>query len=274
MGLTAPPAETTWLLHHVLGFDGLPEGDTLAVLEQATRFGEARLAPLDRDGDRIGARFADGAVTPPPGFAEAFRSFAEDGWMGIAASPEHGGQGLPHAVALAAFEPFSSSNMAFALCPMLTQDAITLLEAHADADQKARLLTPMVAGRWSGTMCLTEPQSGSDLSGVRTRAVPVGGWPPDYWAEDLHHLGRARDEREHRASGARAAAGCAGRQRRDLAVRGAARVARRQPQCAAVPVDRAQAGHPWQPDLRDGVRGGDGRADRGAASRAVRDVSR
>ena len=175
MAVTAPPAETAWLLHHVLGFDAMDEADTAAILEEAARTAEGRLAPLDREGDRIGSRLVDGEVVPPPGFTEAFHDYAAAGWIGIAADAEHGGQGLSHVLGLAAFEPVSSANMAFGLCPMLTQDAIALLETHGSADQKRRLLAPMVAGRWTGTMCLTEPQSGSDLSGVRSRAVPEGG---------------------------------------------------------------------------------------------------
>jgi alkylation response protein AidB-like acyl-CoA dehydrogenase len=174
MAVTVPPAETAWLLHHVLGFDAMAEADTAAILEEAARTAEGVLAPLDRDGDRIGARLEGGEVVPPPGFAEAFRAYADAGWIGIAADPDHGGQGLSHVLALAAFEPVSSANMAFGLCPMLTQDAIALLATHGSADQKRRLLAPMIGGAWSGTMCLTEPQSGSDLSGVRTRAVPEG----------------------------------------------------------------------------------------------------
>ena len=171
MGLTAPPAETAWLLHHTLGFDALSEVDLAAILEEATRTAEGVLAPLDRVGDREGARWAPSGVTVPAGFAEAFAGYAEAGWIGIAADAAHGGQGLPHVVGLAAFEPVSSANMAFGLCPMLTQDAIALLEAHGTPDQHSRLMAPMIAGRWTGTMCLTEPQSGSDLGGVRTRAV-------------------------------------------------------------------------------------------------------
>jgi alkylation response protein AidB-like acyl-CoA dehydrogenase len=204
MAVTVPPAETAWLLRHVLGFDTLSEADTQAVLEEATRTAEGLLAPLDRDGDRIGARLVDGAVTVPPGFADAFRAYADAGWIGIAADTAHGGQGLPHALALAAFEPVSSANMAFGLCPMLTQDAIALLETHGTADQQARLLAPMVAGTWTGTMCLTEPQSGSDLGGVRTRAFPDGDyfritgekiyitWGEHPMAENILHMVLAR----------------------------------------------------------------------------------
>ncbi|MBU6500034.1 MAG: acyl-CoA dehydrogenase family protein [Rhodospirillales bacterium] len=174
MGLTVPPEETAWLLHHVLGFDAMDEADTAAILAESTRTAEGVLAPLDRIGDQVGARLADGVVTAPPGFAEAFRAYAEAGWVGIAADPAHGGQGIAPVVALAAQEPVSSANMAFGLCPMLTQDAIALLEAHGTPDQQSRLLAPLIEGRWTGTMCLTEPQSGSDLAGVRSRAVPEG----------------------------------------------------------------------------------------------------
>ncbi|MBN9509178.1 MAG: acyl-CoA dehydrogenase family protein [Alphaproteobacteria bacterium] len=174
MPVTAPPAETAWLLHHVLGFDSMDEAETLAVLEESTKLAEGVLAPLDAPGDRAGARFEAGQVTLPDGFPAAFHAYAAGGWVGIAAAEAHGGHGLPEVVALAAFEPVSSANMAFGLCPLLTQDAIKLLETHGTADQQTRLLRPMVEGRWTGTMCLTEPQSGSDLSGVRTRAEPDG----------------------------------------------------------------------------------------------------
>ena len=174
MPVTVPPAETAWLLHNVLGFDAMEPQDTLAVLEEATRTAEGLLAPLDWAGDRHGAALVDGQVITPPGFAEAFAAYAQGGWIGIAASPDHGGQGLSHVLALAAFEPVSSANMAFGLCPMLTQDAIALLATHGTQDQQARLMTPMIEGRWTGTMCLTEPQSGSDLSGVRSKAEPLG----------------------------------------------------------------------------------------------------
>jgi len=175
MGIAAPPAETAWLLRHVVGFDAMTEADVAAVLAESTRTAEGVLAPLDAVGDRTGAKLVDGRVRMPEGFAEAFRAYAEAGWIGIAADPAHGGQGLPDVLALAAFEPVSSANMAFGLCPMLTQDAIKVLSVHGTPGQQARLMRPMVEGRWTGTMCLTEPQSGSDLSGVRTKAEPAEG---------------------------------------------------------------------------------------------------
>ncbi len=174
MSVTAPPAETAWIMTRVLGFEAMDEADLAAVLDTATTFAEGELAPLDRTGDRQGAHLRDGRVTVPEGFEAAFRAYAEGGWMGVSAATAHGGSGLPEAVALAAFEPMSSANMAFCLCPLLTQDAILLLERHGTADQQTRLLGPLVAGRWTGTMCLTESQAGSDLALMRTRAVPDG----------------------------------------------------------------------------------------------------
>jgi len=174
MAIAAPPAETAWLLRHVVGFADMAEEDVAAILEEATRTAEGVLAPLDAPGDRAGAKLVDGRVRMPEGFTLAFRAYAAAGWIGIAADPAQGGQGLPDVLALAAFEPVSSANMAFGLCPMLTQDAIKVLAAHGTDDQRARLMRPMVEGRWTGTMCLTEPQSGSDLGGIRTKAEPAG----------------------------------------------------------------------------------------------------
>jgi alkylation response protein AidB-like acyl-CoA dehydrogenase len=174
MPIAAPPAETAWLLHHIVGFEAMEQADTEAVLTEATRLAEGVLAPLDMPGDQVGARWHDGEVSMPPGFADAHRAYADGGWIGIAASADHGGQGLPHALGYAAHEIFTSANMAFSLCPMLTYDAVLLLEAHGTAEQRARWVPKLIAGDWSGTMCLTEPQAGSDLSGIRTRAVPDG----------------------------------------------------------------------------------------------------
>jgi len=174
MPVTVPPAETAFLLHEIIGFTDLARAETEAVLEEATKIAEGVLAPLDWSGDQQGSKLVDGKMILPDGFADAFRAYAEGGWIGIAADPDHGGQGLSHVLALAAFEPVSSANMAFGLCPMLTQDAIALLSVHGTPDQQSRLMAPMIEGRWTGTMCLTEPQSGSDLSGVRTRAEPLG----------------------------------------------------------------------------------------------------
>jgi alkylation response protein AidB-like acyl-CoA dehydrogenase len=204
MPVTAPPEETAWLLHHVVGFDAIGQDDTAAILEEATRFAEGVLAPLERTGDTVGSKLVDGTVVTPPGFKEAFRAYAQGGWIGIAAPESVGGQGLPEVVALAAFEPVSSANMGFGLCPLLTQDAILLLQTHGTDDQKARLLPPMVAGRWTGTMCLTESAAGSDLSAVRTKAAPDGNafritgekifitYGDHEWTENILHMVLAR----------------------------------------------------------------------------------
>ena len=222
MPITAPPVETAWLLHHVLGFDAQPEADTAAILEEATRTAEGLLAPLDREGDTSGAWWEEGEVTLPHGFAEAHRAFAEAGWVGIAASPDHGGQGLPaRARRRGVGAVHQRQRRASASARMLTYDAVLLLEAHGTRRPAGPFVaTDAGAARWSGTMCLTEPQSGSDLSGVRTRATPDGdGRYRIDRREDLHHLRRAPDDREHPAHGARPAAGRAARQRRHLAVR-------------------------------------------------------
>jgi alkylation response protein AidB-like acyl-CoA dehydrogenase len=175
MAVTVPPSETAFLLHEILGFTEMAREETEAVLEEAARFAEGVLAPLDWPGDQQGSHLVDGHMVIPDGFGDALHAYAEGGWIGIAADPDFGGQGLPHVLGIAAFEPVSSANMAFGLCPMLTQDAVALLSTHGTPDQKTRLMAPMIAGKWTGTMCLTEPQSGSDLSGVRTKAEPLGG---------------------------------------------------------------------------------------------------
>ncbi|GAA0632051.1 acyl-CoA dehydrogenase [Halomonas beimenensis] len=152
-----------------------------AVLEEAARLAGEVWAPLNAGGDRQGCtRRDDGGVSVPDGFAEAYRAYAEGGWNGIGVAEAHGGQGLPEVVASAVQEMLHGANMALGLCPMLTAGAIEALIQHGSADQQARYLTPLVEGRWTGTMNLTEPQAGSDLSKVRTRAVPCTEEPGRY----------------------------------------------------------------------------------------------
>lgn len=183
MTYRAPVRDLTFSLEAVAGVDAVAatgafpdyDRDVMgAVLEAAGQVAETLLAPLNRIGDQQGARYANGAVTAAPGFAEAYREFAAGGWTGLAASPAHGGQGLPKALELAAFEPVHSANMAFGLCPMLSLAAIEALEAHGDARQKDLYLTRLISGEWTGAMCLTEPQAGSDLGALTTQAVPNG----------------------------------------------------------------------------------------------------
>ncbi|MDR3512529.1 MAG: acyl-CoA dehydrogenase [Caulobacteraceae bacterium] len=145
-----------------------------AVLEAAGAIATDVLAPLNRAGDKSGATYANGKVTAAPGFAEAYKTFAEGGWNSLAADPDFGGQGLPKALELAVFEMMHAANMAFSLCPMLTQGAIEAIHTHGTERQKALYLPHMISGAWTGAMNLTEPHSGSDLGTLRTRAEPDG----------------------------------------------------------------------------------------------------
>ena len=143
-----------------------------AILEGAGTLAEQTLAPINRSGDRAGVKLENGVVHAAPGFAEAYAAFTAGGWQGLAADPAYGGQGLPRAVALAVFETVHAANMSFALLPMLTLGAIEAIEQHGAPDQKALYLQKLISGEWSGTMNLTEPQAGSDLGALTTRAAP------------------------------------------------------------------------------------------------------
>ena len=144
-----------------------------SILEECGKFGATVLDPMNGTGDRIGATWQDGGVTTAPGFKEAFRDFIAGGWMGLQHPIEFGGQGLAKPVAAACVEIINSANTSFSLCPLLSDGAIEALLTAGSAALKAAWLPPMVAGRWAGTMNLTEPQAGSDLSLVRTRAEPA-----------------------------------------------------------------------------------------------------
>jgi len=145
-----------------------------AVLEEAGRFAQTVLAPINRLGDQTGARFADGAVEMPAPFREAYRRFVEGGWPQMTAEEAHGGQGAPIVLAVATEEIWSGANLAFTLCPLLGRGAAEALERNASTTLAARVLPRLVSGRWTGTMNLTEPQAGSDLAAIRTRATPEG----------------------------------------------------------------------------------------------------
>ncbi|WP_428149296.1 acyl-CoA dehydrogenase [Brevundimonas sp.] len=145
-----------------------------AVLEAAGQFSEEVLAPLNRPGDLAGAKYANGSVTAAPGFTDAYRQFAEGGWTGLTASVEAGGQALPKALELAAYETIQSANMAFALCPMLSLAAIEALEQVGTEHQKTTYLPKLVSGEWTGAMVLTEPGAGSDLGALTATATPNG----------------------------------------------------------------------------------------------------
>jgi len=151
------------------------DADTIAaVLEAAGGFTTEVLAPLNRRGDLEGAKFENGVVRAAPGFGEAYRQFAEQGWNSLAADPEFGGQGLPKAMELAVFEMVHAANMSFGLCPMLTQAAVEALTLHGTEKQKRLVLPKLVSGEWTGAMVLTEPQAGTDLAALTTRAEPDG----------------------------------------------------------------------------------------------------
>ena len=145
-----------------------------AVLEGAGAMASDVLAPLNRVGDTVGARLENGVVRTAPGFPEAYRQFAAGGWNGLSAAEAHGGQGLPKAVEVAVFEMIQGANMAFGLCPMLTLAAIEALSSHGAERQQSVYLPKLVSGEWTGTMNLTEPQAGSDLGAITSRAVPDG----------------------------------------------------------------------------------------------------
>jgi len=142
-----------------------------AILEEASKFSSEVLDPLNYSGDQEGSIWKDGAVTTPKGFKEAYRQYVDGGWAALPFAPEHGGQGLPKLVATAVEEMLTSANMSFSLCPLLTQGAIHALELAGSEALKKTFLDNMVAGKWTGTMNLTEPQAGSDLALVRARAV-------------------------------------------------------------------------------------------------------
>ncbi|MBK6703619.1 MAG: acyl-CoA dehydrogenase family protein [Caulobacteraceae bacterium] len=153
-------------------FPELDEDTLAAILEGAGALASETLAPLNRSGDQAGVTLKDGVVTAAPGFQEAYNAFKDGGWQGLAADPAYGGQGLPRSLALAVMETFHSANMSFALLPMLTLGAIEAIEQHGAPDQKALYLEKLISGEWSGTMNLTEPQAGSDLGVLSTKATP------------------------------------------------------------------------------------------------------
>jgi 3-(methylthio)propanoyl-CoA dehydrogenase len=145
-----------------------------AVLEEAGKFAAGVLSPLNQTGDQTGCKLQDGVVTTAPGFKEAYRQFVAAGWTGLNGSAEWGGQGLPHLVSAAVSEMWNAANVSFCLCPMLTSGVVNAVLRHGSSAQQQTYLRKLVTGEWTGTMNLTEPQAGSDLSAVRTRAVPEG----------------------------------------------------------------------------------------------------
>ncbi|MGA7450487.1 MAG: acyl-CoA dehydrogenase [Rhodoplanes sp.] len=213
MTYAAPLDDMRFVLNHLAGlpeiatFPGFEEADPElvdAILTEAARFAAEVLAPLNATGDRQGCRWDGGKVATPDGFPEAYRQFIEAGWHAMPASPDIGGQGLPALVSSAVAEMWKSANLAFSLCQMLTMGAVQALAHHASDELKQRFLPKLVAGEWTGTMNLTEPQAGSDLSAIRARAEPDGDhyrlfgskifitWGEHDVAENIIHLVLAR----------------------------------------------------------------------------------
>ena len=157
------------------GFEEAGLDTARAVLEECARLAEDVMAPLNWEGDRNPSVLEGGAVRTTPGFKAAFRQFAEGGWQGLQHPVEHGGQGLPKTIGAACIEMINSANLSFALCPLLTDGAIEALLTAGTPEQQRLFLPKMISGEWTGTMNLTEPQAGSDLGLVRTRAEPQAG---------------------------------------------------------------------------------------------------
>ncbi|MEO6300060.1 MAG: acyl-CoA dehydrogenase family protein, partial [Paracoccaceae bacterium] len=180
MTYRAPLADFRFLLDHVLGFaevaaqprfaDATPE-TVDAILTEAGRLCES-LAPLNRAGDKNPARLENGVVRCSPGFAQGFRAIADGGWIGMAASPDHGGMGLPIALTTCVNDMLGSACLALQLNPLMTQGQIEALEHHASDAIKALYIPKLIAGEWNGTMNLTEPQAGSDVGALSTKAEP------------------------------------------------------------------------------------------------------
>ncbi len=265
---TPPVRDTRFILEHVVGLDryaNLPgfanaTPDVVdAVLDEGGKFVAEVLFPLNQSGDqrRLHPRTTTARSRRQRASRKPMTSSSRSGWGTLSAPAEFGGQEMPHVVSTAFQEYMISSNMAFAMYPGLTHGAIAALLVKGTDEQKAKYVPNMVSGKWGGTMNLTEPQCGTDLGLIRTRAEPQAGRLLfDHRHQDLHLVGRARPDREHHPSRPGQDAGRAGKLEGHLAVRGAQvpgqrrRIARRA-QCGVVRLDRAQDGHPRQFDLRD-----------------------
>ncbi|MGQ2922177.1 MAG: acyl-CoA dehydrogenase [Hydrogenophaga sp.] len=181
MSYTAPLKDMLFDIEHLAlidevarlpGFEDAGLETAQAVLEECAKLNEGVIAPLNWEGDKNPSFFKDGSVTTTPGFKEAFKQYAEGGWQGLQHPTDFGGQGLPKTIGAACGEILNSANMSFALCPLLTDGAIEALLTAGSDELKATYLEKLVSGQWTGTMNLTEPQAGSDLAAVRSRAEP------------------------------------------------------------------------------------------------------
>tara|TARA_B100001094_G_scaffold245868_1_gene242434 strand:- start:828 stop:2615 length:1788 start_codon:yes stop_codon:yes gene_type:complete len=210
---SAPLEDMRFVLNHVVGlneinklpgFEGIDTNLTDQILEEAGKFSSNILAPLNQLGDTKGAQIENGVVRAVEGFGNAYNQWAQSGWNSSPFDAEHGGQGLPWTLTTALWEMWDSANMAFSLCPLLTQAAIDALERHASNTQKETYLEKLVSGEWTGTMNLTEPQSGTDLGTIRTSSIKEGDhyrirgqkiyitWGDHDMTENIIHLVLAR----------------------------------------------------------------------------------
>ncbi|GLU32443.1 acyl-CoA dehydrogenase [Trinickia caryophylli] len=214
MSYTAPIKDMLFAMKELAGLDTVAElpgfedagfETAQAVLGESAKLCEEVLAPLNVDGDRNPSVWKDGAVTATPGFKEAFRQFVEGGWQGVQHPADYEGQGLPKLIATPCMEMLNAANLSFALCPLLTDGAIEALLTAGSEQQKQRYVPKLISGEWTGTMNLTEPQAGSDLALVRTRAEPQGDgsyrlfgtkifitWGEHDMADNIVHLVLAR----------------------------------------------------------------------------------
>ena len=212
-GYAAPLEDMQFALEEVGGLDqvaSLPgleatDRDLVAqILEEGGKFASGVLAPLNEVGDQQGSRLENGVVRTPDGFAEAYEQFWQSGWNSVPFDPEYGGQGLPMLVSTALWEMWDAANLAFTLCPLLTQAGIDALTRHGSDEQKQTYMEKLVTGEWTGTMNLTEPQSGTDLGAIRARAERNGDhyllrgqkifitWGDHEMTENVIHLVLAR----------------------------------------------------------------------------------
>ncbi len=213
MTYVAPIADMRFVLDEIAGlpqlallpgYEEATEDLVAPIIEEAGKLAADVLAPLNHSGDQEHAVYENGVVRTPKGFPEAYRQFVEGGWGSLPFSTEYGGQNLPWLLATAVQEMWQSANLSFSLCPLLTAGAVELLQAHGSPAQKERYLPKMVSGDWSGTMNLTEPQSGSDLSALKTKAIKSGDhylisgqkiyitWGEHDCAENIIHMVLAR----------------------------------------------------------------------------------
>src|SRR5476649_15648 len=186
------------------GYEQASDDLVASVLDEAGKLADEVLAPLNATGDREGAKLENGAVRTPSGFPAAYRRYVEGGWSALPFAPEHGGQGLPIALSTAVMEMWTAANMSFMLGPILTLGAVDLLEAHGSPEQQLLYLGKLVSGEWTATMNLTEPQAGSDVGALRTRAVKDGDhyritgqkifitYGDHDWTDNIVHLVLAR----------------------------------------------------------------------------------